>query len=252
MIKRPIGILDMGIEGFVLLQSLRRKFIYEDFIYINDIDNYPYEGKEEKEILSYVKDKVAFLLSYDIKVLIVVSDTIIEYCEDYLNSLDISVINPVHEINKEVSRVYEKKNMVLLARKAILDAKMYQKYFVYNHLYNLPSDLLNDILDKGNIKTSLSFDLTKQVLKPVLQRDLDIVIISSLYYILLKTEISEYLDNIKILSTDDLIIKALKQEKIEFETTKKGKTLVFSNYDEKEFRNINRWVISDYNYMKLT
>lgn len=252
MVKRPIGILDMGIEGFIVLQSLRREFIYEDFVYINDYNNSPYEGKDEKQILSFVKEKVDILFTHDIKALIVVSDSIIEYCEDYLNSLDIVVINPVKEITKEVSKNYDKKNMALVAKKAILEAKMYQKYFVYNHLYNLASDSLNEILDKGNIKTAESFEITKQVLKPVLQRDLDIVILSSPYYYLLKTEMFEYINNVKILSFDELIIRALLRKKIEFEVKKKGKSIVCSNFDEKIFRNINRWVITEYKFNKLT
>lgn len=252
MMKRPIGVLDMGIEGFLVLQTLRKKFIYEDFIYINDFANSPYEGKEEKQILSLVKEKVEILFTYDIKALIVVSDQIIEYCEDYLNSLDILVINPVKEIIKEVSKHYEKKNMALMARKTILDAKMYQKYFVYNHLYNLSSDSLNDLLDKGDIKTAESFSATKQVLKAVLQRDLDIIIISSPYYALLKTEINEYLKNIKILHVDELIIKSLLQKNIAFEEKKKGKTFVFCSLNEKVFRNINRWVLTNYKYNART
>lgn len=252
MIKRPIGILDMGIEGFVVLQSLRREFIYEDFLYVNDLDNSPYEGKDEKHIISLVKEKVDFLLSKDIKALIVVSDCIIEYCEDYLNSLDIIVINPVKEIIKDVSTNYEQKNMALIARKTILEAKMYQKHFIYNHLYNLVGDSLNDLLDNGDIKTAQSFEAMKQVLKPVLKRDLDIIIISSPYYQLLKTEIFEYLRNIKILNIDDLIIKAMFQKKIDFENKKKGKAIVYSCLEEKIFRYINRWVISEYKYHQLT
>lgn len=252
MIKRPIGILDMGIEGFIILQSLRREFSYEDFIYLNDYNNFPYERNEEEIILNFVKEQVNFLLSKNIKALIVVSDSIIEYCEEYLNTLDIIIINPVQAIIKEVSTNYEKKNMALIAKKTILEAKMYQRYFVYNHLYNLPGDILNEILDKGDIKTANSFAATKEVLNPVLKRDLDIIIISSPYYQLLKTEIYEYLDFIKILSVDELIIKALLQSKMKFEKDKKGKTIVYSSYEEKVFRYINRWIISEYKYNKLT
>lgn len=62
----------------------------------------------------------------------------------------------------------------------------------------------------------------------------------------------EYINNVKILSFDELIIRSLLRKKIEFEVKKKGKSIVCSNFDEKIFRNINRWVITEYKFNKLT
>ena len=58
MNKRPIGIIDINVDGLYILNSLTKEFKNEDFIYINDIKNYPYEGREQEEIVKFVTENV--------------------------------------------------------------------------------------------------------------------------------------------------------------------------------------------------
>ena len=145
MNKRPIGIIDINVDGLYILNSLAKEFKNEDFIYINDIKNFPYEGREQEEIVKLVTENVEKLLKQNIKMLVVISDTIIEYCFDYLQTLNIPVINIVQSIINYVNKNHEQKNLVLLAKSYILKANLYQKNFNYNHMYNIASDELENI-----------------------------------------------------------------------------------------------------------
>ena len=161
MNKRPIGIIDINVDGLYILNSLTKEFKNEDFIYINDIKNYPYEGREQEEIVKFVTENVEKLLEQNIKMLVVISDTIIEYCLDYLQTLNIPVINIVQSIINYVNKNYEQKNLALLAKSYILKANLYQKNFNYNHMYNIASEELPDIgLIKPN-KNNSSGNLKK-------------------------------------------------------------------------------------------
>ena len=71
MNKRPIGIIDINVDGLYILNSLTKEFKNEDFIYINDIKNYPYEGREQEEIVKFVTENVEKLLEQNIKMLVV-------------------------------------------------------------------------------------------------------------------------------------------------------------------------------------
>ena len=67
MNKRPIGIIDINVDGLYILNSLAKEFKNEDFIYINDIKNFPYEGREQEEIVKLVTENVEKLLKNTIK-----------------------------------------------------------------------------------------------------------------------------------------------------------------------------------------
>ncbi len=79
--------------------------------------SYPYEGKDKEVVLKHVMVNVEKLLEYNIKLLIVISDVIIECCEEYFSTLKIPVINIVQSIADYVNTYYEQKNLILCARK---------------------------------------------------------------------------------------------------------------------------------------
>ncbi|HPN61261.1 MAG TPA: hypothetical protein PLO88_03890, partial [Bacilli bacterium] len=204
MIKEAIGILDMGMESFPLLFPLSKTFKYERFVYANDLLNQPYEGLEPEAIVGFVKENVERLQKQNLKLLIVGSDVIWEYAQDFLKTLSIPVFNIVDTLIEYINNHYEQKNMVLLAKNSILEANLYQKNFKYNHLYSLPSDELEAIVLNKMTKTTQSFYVAKTSLLPALKKEVDIIITSTPLLRLVKTEIDEYLRGAEI--TDVLAI----------------------------------------------
>ena len=251
MIKDAIGILDMGIESFNILSTLSQEFKYERFVYINDLKNYPYEGKKEEDILAYVKANVEVLLKEGIKLLIVSSDTIIEYCSDYLSSLKIPTLQLVSTLIDYVNQNYEQKNIVLLAKNAIIEANLYQKNFKYNHLYNIACDDLENIINSKLIKTSKSFSKTKETFKSVIKRDVNIVVTSSPYLLNLKTEILEYLKIDEITDLGEIFAQKIREQKLPLYDKGKGKITIISNIEKKEFKIRTYWSKLKYQYLYL-
>ncbi|HPB49285.1 MAG TPA: hypothetical protein PK334_03160, partial [Bacilli bacterium] len=132
MNKLAIGILDSGYEGLTLFEELVREYRYESFLYINDIQNMPYEGKKAEDIQKAVQKNIDSLLSQGIKLLLVVSDIIVEHCQGLLNSLEIPVINIVNSIIEYVNTNFEQKDLILLIKQEVIKANLYQKNFRYN------------------------------------------------------------------------------------------------------------------------
>lgn len=251
MKKLPIGILDMGIEGISVLKEFSNKFKYEDIIYINDFRNYPYEGRTEEDINTLVKAKVELLLKYNIKLLVVVSDCIIEYCTTYLNSLPIPVVNIVNSLIEFTNDNFELKNMVLLAKQSILEANMYQKNFKYNHLYNISADGLVEVMDKNEIKTSESFYQANIALSKIARRDLDVLICSSPYLTCLKTEFLEFAKIPSIINVGEVLAEKTWKLGKEFYQKGKGKRYIVSYLDKKTFQKMISWLDITYKYITL-
>ena len=125
MKKQPIGILDGGFEGINIFDNLSKSFPYETFVYINDPVNYPYEGKEEELIHKHVTKNIDKLLSMDVKCIVCVNASIIEYCEDLLHNINVPTILIVDSIIDYVNLNFEQKNMAILGKEYILKANLF-------------------------------------------------------------------------------------------------------------------------------
>ena len=224
MIKTPIGILDMGIDNLSILNYLSQVFKNEHFIYINDLENPDYEALTEDNIEVRVRKNVEELLARNVKLIVVVSNTIVEYCREYFDKIDIPVINIVDSIIDYVNENYEHKNMAFIATLNIINANLYQKFFKYNHLYNLVSDDIEKFLHNHKVKTSESFDLTRDLLRSVLKKDINIIIPSSFNMMLLKTEMAEYLPTAILINLFNIIEDKIKAALLTIENfCKKGR-----------------------------
>lgn len=232
MKKPPIGILDMGIDNISILNMLFSEFKSEHFIYINDLECPDYEGLEIEVIHNRVKKNVEILLSNHVKLIVVVSNTIVEYCNDYLNEIYVPVINIVDTIVNYVNEFYEHKNMAFLASDNIIKANIYQKNFRYNHLYNIISDKMDELIVKNKMKTNESFMTTKDLFKQVIRKGLDVVIPTTCNQLLLSTEINEFVKETEIISLPKLFVEKIRAALLtteNFNNKGKGKIHIFIN-----------------------
>lgn len=235
MKNTSIGILDLGLDNISILNSLYNGLRSESFFYVNDLACHRYEGLENNIILKRVENSVDFLLKQKIKLLIVISAEIIEYCQEYFNSLPIPVINIVDTIISCVNRDFEHRNMLLLARKDILNANLFQKNFEYNHLYNIDSEKLERIVLENKTKTSLSFHTTQELFKPIAKKDVNVIIPVSVALENLLIEFREYLPNAKLLDLGNEIVEKTKAALLTIDNLNikgKGKIKIFINVDK--------------------
>lgn len=256
MKKAPIGILDGGFEGINIFEKLVKKYPYESFIYINDLQNYPYEGKEIEDINNYVKRNVDYLLSKDVKAIICVNASIIEYCIEYLESVNnkdntLIKLYLVDSIINYINLNFEQKNMLLLGKEYILKANLFQKNFKYNHLYNVASDELENIIFENKTKTSNSFKITREVLRPVISKPVDIIIFIDSYLENLSIELKEYCNFNEIIDLAQIISSELMVKNIFTYTKEKGRNIIVSNIDKNDFYKKVYW-IKKYSYEKLS
>lgn len=251
MKKRPIGIIDVTFSGITILNNLKQAFPYENFVYLNDIKNLPYEGKDVQVILKYVKHNVEHLLQrYNIKALIVISNTIIEYCEDYLNSLEIPVVYITKAIIDYVNSNYESKNMVLCGLDYVLKASLYQKNLRYNHLNTIQTNKMEEVLQENGIKTMKSFNIVNDSFKGIANKEFDILIYTAPWIELLKTELNEYVKVKDIIKLGDIINDAVSKLNIDFCQKRNGKIILTSTLLKNEYLPYIPWLDLKYKYKK--
>ena len=73
--NRPIGVFDSGLGGLTVLQNLIKDLPNENFIYLGDLINLPYGNKSSQGVLKYALDCTQFLISQNVKCIIIACNT---------------------------------------------------------------------------------------------------------------------------------------------------------------------------------
>ena len=73
--KRPIGIFDSGVGGLTVFKEVIDLLPGEDIIYLGDTARVPYGARSSQTIIKYSRETTKFLMSQDIKLLVVACNT---------------------------------------------------------------------------------------------------------------------------------------------------------------------------------
>ncbi len=94
---RPIGMFDSGIGGLTVAKELFARMPGERIIYLGDTARCPYGGRSEETIKTFGMQDARFLMSKDIKMLIVACNTVSSVALDHIQKevSDIPVIGVV-------------------------------------------------------------------------------------------------------------------------------------------------------------
>jgi glutamate racemase len=126
---RPIGMFDSGMGGLTVVKELLSCMPGERLVYLGDTARYPYGGRSDETIRTFGLEDARFLLSRDIKMLIVACNTVSSVALDDIQREcnEIPVIGVVAPgARAAVSRTASKK-VGVIGTLATIRAQSYQK-----------------------------------------------------------------------------------------------------------------------------
>src|SRR5690606_35261046 len=94
---RPIGVFDSGIGGLTVVRELVDQLPGESIVYFGDTARVPYGPKSADTVRRYAREAAAFLLSRDVKMIVIACNTATAHAQASLSAhVDVPVIG-VHE-----------------------------------------------------------------------------------------------------------------------------------------------------------
>jgi glutamate racemase len=126
---RPIGMFDSGMGGLTVVKELLACMPGERLVYLGDTARYPYGGRSDETIRTFGLEDARFLLTRDIKMLIVACNTVSSVALDDIQHEcnEIPVIGVVAPgARAAVSRTVSKK-VGVIGTLATIRAQSYQK-----------------------------------------------------------------------------------------------------------------------------
>ncbi len=214
-----IGVFDSGLGGLVITKSLTQNLPQYDYIYLGDTARVPYGNRSQETIYEFTKSAVEYLFKHDCQLVIIACNTASaealekiqgEYLPvHYPDRRVLGVIIPTAE--ETVSKTKNGK-VGVIATSSTVDSKAYEREI--NKLNNKievfqqATPLLVPLIENSALQYSQP--ILHDYLKPLLESDIDTLILGCTHYPLLKSQLRDEVGaDVMIISQDELIAEKL-------------------------------------------
>jgi len=210
MDNRPIGIFDSGMGGISILNELFKELNNEEFIYLADNKNCPYGNKSKKIITELSIKNCEELIKLDCKIIVVACNTSTTNSIESLRKIFNCPIIGIEPGIKPAILETKTKKIGVLATKKTLSSDIFCKTQYTNNrekikIYEQPGFGLVESLEKGvKVKSIIFKQKLHQYLFPMIEKNIDHLVLGCTHYNFLKDEIKKIIGN-KITIVDSII-----------------------------------------------
>jgi len=193
---RPIGVFDSGIGGLTVVKELIQIIPHEDIVYFGDTARLPYGSKSNRLIMRYSVENSIFLNSKNVKMIVIACNTASAVSCDYLRSfIKPPVIGVIECGALGAVRVTRNKRVGIIGTRSTINSNAYTK--ALNNLdpeikvFGLPTPLLVHLVEENWIENKITREILEEYLKPLLENNIDTLILGCTHYPLLKEQIQK-------------------------------------------------------------
>jgi len=215
MKQKPIGLFDSGIGGTSIWKEVIKLLPHENTIYLADSKNAPYGEKSKEEIIALSIKNTEILLSKGCKLIVVACNTATTNAIDFLRKkYDIPFIG-IEPAIKPAALLSKTGAIGILATKGTLTSKLFEKT-TYEYTKNITTikqdgEGLVALIENGKLNTAETHQLLSTYLKPMLNFDIDHLVLGCTHYPYLIPQIKEIIgSSIKIIDSGEAVARQTK------------------------------------------
>lgn len=252
--EASIAVFDSGVGGLTVLKEIRSLLPSENLIYFGDTAHVPYGTKSKKTVLRYSKDICDFLISQNVKAIVVACNTASAYALDDLKQIyDLPLIGVIEAGAKKASRLSKNKKIGLIGTEGTVKSASYLKalksYDSQLEVYSRACPLLVTLAEEGRFEGDLVQLTLQTYLNEINQKKPDTLILACTHYPLFKKELQKYFKN-RVQLVDSAIETAyhLKltledEDLLRSRSNTKSKLRIFSSDDPERLFQIGEWFL---------
>ena len=215
MNNNKIGMFDSGIGGLTVLKELRKMLPNEDYIYYADSKNNPYGEKSDKELMSIVTGIVDYLISKDVKIIVIACNTATTRCIKRLRKMYHDMIFVGTEPAIKVACDENFKNTLVMATPGTVKSERIHELVTQNKRKDQKITLLSckgladaiESHDKNRIDAVLH-----DLLDEYKDKDIDSIVLGCTHYPHAKRNIKEIIPNAKLIDGNKGVSKQVKRQ----------------------------------------
>lgn len=243
--NEAIGIFDSGIGGTSIWSAIHELLPNEKTIYLADSKNAPYGQKPKEEIIALSMKNTEFLLNMNCKLIVVACNTATTNAIQELRAkYDVPFIGIEPAIKPAV--LHSKTQIIgVLATQGTLSSTLFnkttEKYQDTNIIEQVGNGLVQ-LIESGQINSPEMTQLLNSYLKPMIEANIDYLVLGCSHYPYLIPQIKAILPNhIQIIDSGEAVAKQtqkLLSETIGFNSSTKSETVFYTNTDSSVLKQI--------------
>jgi glutamate racemase len=241
----PIGLFDSGIGGTSIWKEINLLLPFENTIYLADSKNAPYGLKSKAEIIELSCKNTEFLLEQNCKIIVVACNTATTNAiKELRQKFNVPFIGIEPAIKPAAD--HSKTNTIgILATKGTLNSELFHekiKSYTNVRIIEQIGHGLVQLIENGDIDTPEMMELLESYLKPMIEKNIDYLVLGCSHYPYLIPQIKKILPkNIEIIDSGEAVAKQTKHILLEnnlLKETKLSKQVFYSNSDPTVLQNI--------------
>ncbi len=199
----PIGVFDSGVGGVSVLRELVRLMPNENYIYLGDSAHAPYGTKSHDEIFAHAVECADYLVSKDIKALVIACNTATSVCIDALRRKypQIPVVG-IEPALKPAVKAKQGSNVVVMATPLTLKetkfAKLCRDYEDEANIIPLPCPGLMELVEQGFTKGEKAELFLTECFEDIDTMSVDAVVLGCTHYPFVRETVEKLMPNAHI------------------------------------------------------
>jgi glutamate racemase len=191
-----IGVFDSGVGGLTVLSEIRRVLPGENILYFGDTARVPYGPKSKDVICRYTKEIVAWLLSCNVKMIVIACNTSTAVMGQILKEeLDIPVIGVIEPACRLASSITVNGKIGVIGTRGTVKSGAYQKRLleINNNftIYQESCPLFVPMAEEGWTQGVVPKEVARNYLAPLQRENVDTLILGCTHYPILREVIAE-------------------------------------------------------------
>lgn len=193
--EKAIGIFDSGVGGLTVLKELVARLPDEDIIYLGDTARVPYGIRSPDTIVRYSFENTRFLLSQDIKMLVIACNTASAISlEAVKNEFPIPVIGVLEPGARAAVSATRSGKVGVIGTEATIGSRAYEKAIKNLNgeieVHGLPCPLFVPLAEEGWIDNDVAELVAGKYLSRLRETGIDTLVLGCTHYPLLKKVIN--------------------------------------------------------------
>ena len=194
---RPIGVFDSGLGGLTTVRELCRLLPGEDIVYFGDTGRVPYGSRSRETIVRYARQDVAFLRTFDLKLIVIACGTVSTTALEVLAQENpIPVLGVVAPAAAAAARATRNDRVGLIGTQASIRSGAYEalihKEDPAAQVFSQPCPLFVPLVENGRFKPGdvVIETVAAEYLAPLKAAGVDTLVLGCTHYPLLERVIS--------------------------------------------------------------
>jgi len=194
--RRPIGIFDSGVGGLTVVSQIEKILPNENLVYFGDTARVPYGTKSKETITRFSVENVEFLMTHDVKLVVVACNTASSLSLDFLKRCFKVPIIGVIEPGARCAVSSTRNNRIgVIGTHATVSSGAYEKAVKKiapkDFVFTQSCPLFVPLVEEGWTDKKVAYDIAEIYLKPLKSKNIDTLVMGCTHYPILRKVIQK-------------------------------------------------------------